>query len=393
MGNTKRFFRRIVALYLVAALLVCTFPAYKIKTNAETAATVSVNLTVCYDYAYEVLEYVNKERVKNGLCELEMDDTLMKAALQRCADSCVVGEAYDHSEIDDSIAHARANGDSCFSICSKAFGENIAYGQQTPYSVMYNKSDDIDPYSSYDMDHSSWMRSAGHRKNILNQKWKSIGIAVVYFNGRYRFYWAQEFSPYYADSEDYRTDRVQMTMDVPVSASVYNSLINRGVLNGNTMDTGEPDVGPGSGGNTPVRGEWQQTGGRWWFKLSDGSYLRNSWLKSNGKWFAFGDDGYMMTGWNFLEGNYYYFYGNGQMASSEWIGGFWLSGDGSWTYRQYGSWQADAYGWWYGDTSGWYACNQWQKINGYWYYFDGWGYMVTNRYVDGYWVGPDGVCN
>ena len=100
----------------------------------------------------------------------------------------------------------------------------------------------------------------------------------------------------------------------------------------------------------------------------------------------------MMTGWNFLEGNYYYFYGSGEMASGEWMSGFWLSGDGSWTYRQYGSWKADSYGWWYGDTSGWYACNQWQKIDGYWYYFDGWGYMVTNQYVDGYWVGAEGVC-
>ena len=390
MGNAKRFLRRFSALVLTAALIVGLLPAYRFRSYAETAATVNVNMTICYDYAYEVLEYVNKERVKAGLCELEMDDTLVKAALQRCADSCVVGEAYDHSEIDDDVAHTRANGDSCFSICSKAFGENIAYGQQTPYSVMYNKSDDIDPYSSYDMDHSSWMRSIGHRKNILNQRWRSIGIAVVYFNGRYRFYWAQEFSPYYADSEDYRTDRVQTTMQVPVTAGVYNRLVNRGILDGSTISTG--DEGGGSGGTTPVKGEWHNTGGRWWFELSDGSYLRNSWLKSNGKWFAFGDDGYMMTGWNFLEGNYYYFYGSGEMASGEWMSGFWLSGDGSWTYRQYGSWKADSYGWWYGDTSGWYACNQWQKIDGYWYYFDGWGYMVTNRYVDGYWVGADGVC-
>ena len=71
-------------------------------------------------------------------------------------------------EIDDNVAHHRANGDSCFSLSPKAGGENIAYGQRTPYSVMYNQSDEIDPYSSTDMDHSSWMRSAGHRKNILN---------------------------------------------------------------------------------------------------------------------------------------------------------------------------------------------------------------------------------
>ena len=80
------------------------------------------------------------------------------------------------------------------------------------------------------------------------------------------------------------------------------------------------------------------------------------------------------------------------MASSEWIDGWWCNADGSCTYAGVGSWNQDATGWWYGDTLGWYAYSQWLKVDGYWYYFDESGYMVTNRYVDGWWIGADGVC-
>lgn len=49
-------------------------------------------------------------------------------------------------------------------------------------------------------------------------------------------------------------------------------------------------------------------------------------------------------------------------------------------------------GWWFEDTSGWYPYSQWQKINGNWYYFDYDGYMVTNKNIDRYWIGADGIC-
>ena len=99
----------------------------------------------------------------------------------------------------------------------------------------------------------------------------------------------------------------------------------------------------------------------------------------------------MLTGWKAIEGSWYYFHSDGHMASSEWMDGYWLSGDGTWTYEGVGSWYSDGTGWWFADSSGWYPVNQWQKINGRWYYFDGSGYMVTNRTVDGYYLGPDGA--
>ena len=80
------------------------------------------------------------------------------------------------------------------------------------------------------------------------------------------------------------------------------------------------------------------------------------------------------------------------MASGEWYNGYWFNTDGSWTYEGTISWKSDATGWWIEDSEGWYAASCWQKIDGYWYYFGSDGYMVTNQYVDGYWIGADGVC-
>ncbi|MCR5228115.1 MAG: hypothetical protein K6E27_13015 [Eubacterium sp.] len=52
----------------------------------------------------------------------------------------------------------------------------------------------------------------------------------------------------------------------------------------------------------------------------------------------------------------------------------------------------DSTGWYFVDTSGWYPYSQWAKINSNWYYFDGNGYMVTSKYIDGYWIDSNGVC-
>ena len=397
----KKRLRVFVSMFLALMMIlgVINSPKYQIKSVEAADAYVTVTATRCYDYCYEVLDYVNEERRKNGLNEVTMDAELMEAAMQRAAESAVIGAAYDHAEIDNNRAHTRPDGTTCFTVSSKAMGENIAYGQATPFKVMYNKSKNIDPNSSTDMDHTSWMRSSGHRDNILyglkstdKTKWKSVGIGMVFFNGNYYYYWAQEFSAYDATPVAKRTDRVQTTFSVGVTSEVYSRLQSRGLLNGGN-DIGSGSSGGSGGGqsNGPVRGEWKNDGRGWWFSLSDGSYAQNCWLKSGGNWYAFGEDGYMLTGWKAIEGSWYYFHSDGHMASSEWMDGYWLSGDGTWTYEGVGSWYSDGTGWWFADSSGWYPVNQWQKINGRWYYFDGSGYMVTNRTVDGYYLGPDGA--
>ena len=117
---------------------------------------------------------------------------------------------------------------------------------------------------------------------------------------------------------------------------------------------------------------WKSNGSGWWIEDSSGWYPTNKWQKINSVW--------------------YYFNASGYMAENEWVDGWWINSDGSCTYGGVGSWKCDGYGWWYQDSTGWYPTNTWQKIDGYWYYFKSDGYMATNQYIGGYWVGADGAC-
>ena len=119
------------------------------------------------------------------------------------------------------------------------------------------------------------------------------------------------------------------------------------------------------------KASWKHNAKGWWYEDTSGWYAKSQWQKIDGKWYYFGSDGYL--------------------AMNEWVDGYWLGSSGAWTYASRGSWKLGLKGWWFGDTSGWYAKNQWQKIDGKWYYFDFTGYMATNKRIDGYWVGSDGA--
>lgn len=83
----------------------------------------------------------------------------------------------------------------------------------------------------------------------------------------------------------------------------------------------------------------------------------------------------------------------------EWVDGQWYDANGDAGYAPQGSWHESDKGWWYGDTSGWYAMDGWMKVDGKWYFFDEFGYMITGQYAGKwmedsnqyYWVGADGA--
>ncbi|MBP3807338.1 MAG: hypothetical protein ILA13_02865 [Eubacterium sp.] len=137
--------------------------------------------------------------------------------------------------------------------------------------------------------------------------------------------------------------------------------------------------------------EWRD--GRWYSADGTQSYSATiGWYKNASGWWMMDSSGWYPTSiWQKVDGSYYYFNKDGYMAANEWVDGYYISGDGTWTYAPVGSWESDSRGWYFGDESGWYVVNSWQKIDGDWYYFDGQGYMVTNKYIDGCWIGADGV--
>ena len=124
--------------------------------------------TRLYDYAYQVLDLVNKERSKYNLKPLTMDKSLLETAMKRAEETVVY---YDHE---------RPNGydwDTAITKTSYNYSaENIARYQTTPESVM-----------------NSWMNSEDHRANILNSGMTCIGIGCYRANDG-RYYWVQNFT-------------------------------------------------------------------------------------------------------------------------------------------------------------------------------------------------------
>lgn len=129
----------------------------------KTPATDSGNSgTVSNSAGAQVLNLVNEYRQQNGLNSLKRSAELDRAAEIRA------------NELAEVFSHTRPDGSSWSTVSSLAYGENIAMG-----------------YSNADKVMAAWMNSSGHRQNILNSSYGSIGIAGVNINGT--MYWVQLF--------------------------------------------------------------------------------------------------------------------------------------------------------------------------------------------------------
>ena len=132
------------------------------------------------EFEQRVVELVNIERVNAGLPPLKRNDQL---------DLAVRGHTRDLVE-DDYFAHDtmdRVNGELTF-VCGtftrmnlyytgwSTAGENLAAGYSTPEAVV-----------------QGWMSSSGHRANILNPKFKEIGVGYYQGAAKYTHYWGQDF--------------------------------------------------------------------------------------------------------------------------------------------------------------------------------------------------------
>ena len=155
---------------------------------------------------------------------------------------------------------------------------------------------------------------------------------------------------------------------------------------------GSSGNGSGTGSNGGYSNEW--VNGKWY--NADGSQTYKGTLKwksdATGWWVEDTDGWYPTNAWQKIDGIWYFFKPDGYMAANEYYNGYWFNADGSWAEQYFLTWKQNATGWWVEDISGWWPSNSWLKIDGYWYYFDASGYMVTNQYVDGWWIGADGIC-
>ena len=159
-------------------------------------------------FEQRVVELVNIERVNAGLPPLKRNDQLDFAVRDHTRD-LVEDNYFAHDTMD------RVNG-TLTSVCGPftrmnlyysgwfTAGENLAAGYSTPEAVVLG-----------------WMASTGHRDNILNPKYKEIGVGYYQGAAQYTYYWGQDFG---AKSDVYpviiNNEALQTTNPV-VSSYIY----------------------------------------------------------------------------------------------------------------------------------------------------------------------------
>ena len=140
-------------------------------TGAATIPLINLNVVgnLHFEFVQPVIDRVNEERRAAKLYTLTSSTELTKLAMVRAIETSVYW------------SHTRPNGEICFTVTLNGVGysgsivaENIAAGQGTPEKVMDN-----------------WMKSEGHRANILSDKFNQIGVGC--FETADVIYWVQLF--------------------------------------------------------------------------------------------------------------------------------------------------------------------------------------------------------
>lgn len=148
----------------VAALLLA--PASARNPARESAPAPS-------SFEFQVLVLTNAEREKRGLRPLRFHPVLINSARWMAEDMAIRGY-FDHTDSLGRGVGARAE---AFGYDFQIVGQNIAAGHRTAKEVV-----------------DDWMKSPGHRANILRPEFREIGVAYLLAPGSpYDRYWVQDF--------------------------------------------------------------------------------------------------------------------------------------------------------------------------------------------------------
>ncbi|MFJ9727685.1 CAP domain-containing protein [Streptomyces sp. NPDC101209] len=145
-----------------------TTPPKKEKTSAP-AASAAVTVSTQAAAEAEVLRLVNIERNKVGCSPVAANSALTDLA-ENFSDAMAAQDFFDHTDPSGATPWDRA----AKAGISNLGGENIARGQADAAAVM-----------------DAWMNSPGHRANILNCDFKTLGVGVHFGTGGP--WWTQDF--------------------------------------------------------------------------------------------------------------------------------------------------------------------------------------------------------
>jgi uncharacterized protein YkwD len=162
MDSTLTTTGRRTALVIAAAALLAVAPATTAVPQADAATLTGQQ---------QVIQLVNAQRVKAGCRALRVDLRLVRAAQAHSIDMAR-RRYFSHTTPDGRtfVQRIRAQG-----YTGSPLGENIAAGYPTASAVM-----------------TAWMKSPGHRANILNCRYTYIGVGSA-IGGPYGYYWTQDF--------------------------------------------------------------------------------------------------------------------------------------------------------------------------------------------------------
>ncbi len=147
-----------------------------------------------------------------------------------------------------------------------------------------------------------------------------------------------------------------------------------------------------------LKGQWKQSGNKWWYQYEDGTYQKNEFITIDNKLYRFDQYGYMQTGWFKVNNEDYYATSSGEIKA-QWVGSgnnwYYVDADGKmvtgyqtisgvkYYFAESGLMQK---GWFKINGEDYYAASsgvisaQWVKSGNNWYYVDANGKMVTGDY-------------
>ena len=161
-----------------------------------------------------------------------------------------------------------------------------------------------------------------------------------------------------------------------------------------------------------AKNEWiyDQTYKSWFYLKSDGRFAQNEWqgnyyLKSGGymaknefiydnayesSFYLKSDGAYANQEWLKVDGKWYYFKKGGYLVKNQWQGNHYLNAQGVMVQNEL-IYDSTYSAYFYLKSDGSYANEQWQKIDGKWYYFKKWGYMAKDEWHENYYLTESGA--
>ena len=180
-----------IAALLAVLLLICMTKATPI--NARVASSnfrVYLPLlagTALPSIEQQVLDLTNEQRQQNGCATALVRSPQLAAAASAHSQDMALQDLFSHTGSDGSTMLSRI---AATGYSYSQLAENVAAGYATPEDVV-----------------ASWMKSPGHRANILNCDLRELGVGYYaqlddqsnvlldggQVGGPYRYYWTQDF--------------------------------------------------------------------------------------------------------------------------------------------------------------------------------------------------------